>query len=475
MVCSPATAWSVPLLSTSVAKLPYGLSTSRGRGREETLGVHANASSTLGLVDTVVFHVDALTGADARAQSPSAAGDLLQGEDAIAGPLVEAFLLKAGASRTVVLLDEFLQVHLYPETGEAKQAFKEIATSLRIPLRAGQPGKRVLAGHHVPEELEFTGRHVAYQTWSLPFPADQDILSLFSRPTDPVASLGKVLGNRTTLYKYLNPNVLGVLTGPPSTAPVSDKATCGVYLVDGAKGTILYQAVVPSVGGRCDVKAVLVENWLVYHYYDNDVGVNQAKGYRIVSVELYEGKGIDDKRKSSDMSSLSNSTTDVSVYEQAFVFPRGVRTLTPTSTTYGISVKDIIVANENGQIQSFPRRFLDPRRPKHKPTAEESEEWLIQYDAVLPDDPKRVLSHQYQVVKIRKVITSPALLESTSLVFAYGLDLFFTRVAPSNTFDVLSESFNKAQLVITIAGLALAIVVVKPIVARKKLRERWYD
>ena len=193
----------------------------------------------------------------------------------------------------------------------------------------------------------------------LPFPADQDILSLFARPTDPVASLGKVLGNRTTLYKYLNPNVLGVLTGPPSTAPVSDKATCGVYLVDGAKGTILYQAVVPSLGGRCDVKAVLVENWLVYHYYDNDVGVNQAKGYRVVSVELYEGNGIDDKRRryvwlchccvrgadsmcSSDMSSLSNGTVDVSVYEQAFVFPRGIRTLTPTSTTNGISVKDII-------------------------------------------------------------------------------------------------------------------------------------
>ena len=80
-----------------------------------------------------------------------------------------------------------------------------------------------------------------------------------------------------------------------------------------------------------------------------------------------------------------------------------------------------------------------------------------------------------QVAKTQKIITSPALLESTSLVFAYGLDLFFTRVAPSNTFDVLSESFNKAQLVITIAGLAFAIVIVKPIVARKKLRERWYD
>ena len=253
---------------------------------------------TQGLVDTVLFHVDALTGEDARGKSPAAPGDLLDGEDAISGPLVEAFLLKAGAGRTVVLLDEFLQVHLYPETNAAKAAFKDIATSLHIPLRSGPPGKRRLTGHRVPAELEFTGRHVAYPTWSLPFPASQDVLALFARPADsPVASLGKVLGNRTTLYKYLNPNVVGVLTGPPSTAPVDEKATCGVYLVDGAKGTVLYQAVVPSVDGRCDVKAVLVENWLVYHYYGTDVGVNQAKGYRVVSVELYEGKDIDDKRK----------------------------------------------------------------------------------------------------------------------------------------------------------------------------------
>ena len=82
---------------------------------------------------------------------------------------------------------------------------------------------------------------------------------------------------------------------------------------------------------------------------------------------------------------------------------------------------------------------------------------------------------QPQVAKTQKILTSPALLESTSLVFTHGLDLFSTRVAPSGTFDVLSERFNKAQLVVTVASLALAIAVVKPIVARKKLRERWYD
>lgn len=55
-----------------------------------------------------------------------------------------------------------------------------------------------------------------------------------------------------------------------------------------------------------------------------------------------------------------------------------------------------IVANQNWQIQSFPRRLLDPRRTKGKPTAEQAEEWLTQYDPLLPDDPKRVLSHHYQ-------------------------------------------------------------------------------
>ena len=119
---------------------------------------------------------------------------------------------------------------------------------------------------------------------------------------------------------------------------------------------------------------------------------------------------------------------------------------------------------------------------------------MIQYDPVLPDDPKRVLSHHYQVrllpllrslwltvitllqvAKTLKILTSPSLLESTSLVYAYGLDMFLTRVSPSGTFDVLSEGFNKIQLVLTISALAIGLVVTRPMVRRKKLRERWYS
>lgn len=163
-----------------------------------------------------------------------------------------------------------------------------------------------------------------------------------------------------------------------------------------------------------------------------------------------------------------------------------------TQADYG---QKCVVASRNNRVQSFPRRLLNPRRPSKKPTAEEQEEGLIQYEALLPDDPRRVLSHNYevgiftlfpenllcilplstQVANIQRIVTSPALLESTSLVFAYGLDMFLTRVAPSGTFDVLSENFNKVQLVLTVAALAVGIMVAKPMVQRKRLREKWYQ
>ncbi|KIP12195.1 hypothetical protein PHLGIDRAFT_62449 [Phlebiopsis gigantea 11061_1 CR5-6] len=446
-----------------------------GDGETPQVVIVAQRKANNGLLDTVLFHVDALTGEDSTGASPYT--DVLQGIDIIAGPLVETYFLHDESAKFVILFDEFLQARLsmianvYPNTPANTAAFNRLLPSLHFALRTGSTGSLRLTGHQLGQEAEFTGKHVAHPTWTASLPAGEDIVALVARPQGPVASLGKVLGDRTTLYKYLNPNLIGVLTatlGGP--AP-----TCGVYVVDVVKGSTLYHSVLPAASGRCDVKAAFVENWLVYHYYDDEAGREQAKGYRVVSVEFYEGQGADDKTGSSALSSYSNASTSVHTYEQSYVFPRGVTAITTTATKFGITSKDIIVAAENGIIQAFPRRFVDPRRPKRKPTNEEAEEWLVQYDALTPDDPKRVLSHAYRVHGVRGLLASPALLESTSLVFAHGLDLFASRVAPSGTFDVLSESFNKPQLVVTLAALALAIVITKPMVARKKLRERWYN
>lgn len=67
----------------------------------------------------------------------------------------------------------------------------------------------------------------------------------------------------------------------------------------------------------------------------------------------------------------------------------------------------------------------------------------------------------------------PAKLESTTLVFAYGTDLFFTRLAPSKTYDSLTEDFSYALLLLTIFALVVAILVTWILSEKKELQEKW--
>lgn len=72
------------------------------------------------------------------------------------------------------------------------------------------------------------------------------------------------------------------------------------------------------------------------------------------------------------------------------------------------------------------------------------------------------------------ISSTSTLLESTSLVLQAGLDLFCDRVAPSGTFDLLREDFNKVQLLLTMGALALGVSIAKPLAERKRLRSQWY-
>lgn len=87
------------------------------------------------------------------------------------------------------------------------------------------------------------------------------------------------------------------------------------------------------------------------------------------------------------------------------------------------------------------------------------------YDPVIPIDPKWVITHKNSVQGVEGILSSPTILESTSQVFAYGLDLFGSSVSPSGRFDVLSQEFNKLQLVATSLGLLAAVAILRPMVS----------
>ena len=83
------------------------------------------------------------------------------------------------------------------------------------------------------------------------------------------------------------------------------------------------------------------------------------------------------------------------------------------------------------------------------------------------------ITHALRVEGLRGIVTVPAKLESTTLIFAYGVDLFYTRMAPSRTYDSLTEDFSYALLLITIVALVAAIFVTWVLSEKKDLRDKW--
>ena len=303
----------------------------------------------------------------------------------------------------------------------------------------------------------------------------QKITNVVARPVhDPVASIGRVLGDRSVLYKYLNPNTVLV------TAVSDTSSTASFYLLDSVSGSILFTTTHTGVDTHQPITSALTENWFVYSLWSDvlssSASLSASKGYQIVIAELYESAipndrgplGATDKSSSLEPSDLPNAEPALPhVLTQSFLIPEVISHMSVTSTKQGITTRQLLCSlPSSNSIVGIPRGFLDPRRPVDRdPTVPEQEEGLFRYSPVIDFDPKMIITHKREVIGVKNIITSQALLESTSLVFAYGVDIFGTRVAPSAAFDILGKGFNKLSLVATVVALGLGVAVLAPMVS----------
>ncbi|VDL65262.1 unnamed protein product [Hymenolepis diminuta] len=84
-----------------------------------------------------------------------------------------------------------------------------------------------------------------------------------------------------------------------------------------------------------------------------------------------------------------------------------------------------------------------------------------------------IISYNQTLERIKRIHTAPSGLESTSLVFAHGLDLFFTRIAPSKTYDMLRDDFDYFFIATIVIGMAVVSIVAKNFAERKELAKAW--
>ncbi|KAF2139060.1 uncharacterized protein K452DRAFT_233269 [Aplosporella prunicola CBS 121167] len=314
--------------------------------------------------------------------------------------------------------------------------------------------------------------------WQFVPTAGERIINVTPRPAlDPVASIGKVLGDRRVLYKYLNPNLVLVTAVTDATGILS------VYLLDSVSGVLLYEASHEGVDMMQPIPSALSENWITYSFTLSSNGEAPSRGHQLVVAEFFESTLPNDRGPfgaSSNYSSIQptgavGEAAKPHVLSQTYHIPEAISHMAITQTAQGITSKWLLVTlAESNSIVGIPRNFIDPRRPVGRdPTADEAIEGLLRYTPVIEFDPRQYLNHKREVYGVEKVLTSPALMESTSLVFAYGLDVFGTRVTPSFSFDVLGKDFNRFQLVTTVAALAVTVFFVAPLVRRKQINARW--
>lgn len=298
---------------------------------------------------------------------------------------------------------------------------------------------------------------------------------------DPIASIGKVLGDRNVLYKYINPNILLIITANPETLKIT------MNLLDSVTGHTIHTAVHTNVDTTRAVEAFASENWIAYSLFGEitdptqknlETEYSHPRGFQLIVSELYKSQFPNERGSSNIILNISSVHSNPTinrislpppyVISQVYSVPGPISLMSITSTLQGITPRSLLcfLPSQNALI-TVPRAVLDPRRPiGREPSSAELEEGLFKYNPVLEFEPKWVINHKREILSIREIITSPSLLESTTIVFTYGdVDIFGTRVAPIGGFDKLGKGFSKLQLIGTVIALAIGTGIVAPMVS----------
>uniref|UniRef100_A0A8D0CHR7 ER membrane protein complex subunit 1 n=1 Tax=Scleropages formosus TaxID=113540 RepID=A0A8D0CHR7_SCLFO len=371
-------------------------------------------------------------------------------------PVLQSLLLPLmdqDYSKVLLLIDDEYKVTAFPSTKNVLQQLQEMASAIYFFLVDASQGK--LSGFRLRKDLS------TELIWEVVIPPEvQKIVAVKGkRANEHVHSQGRVMGDRSVLYKYLNPNLLAVVTESVDTH--QERSFVGVFLIDGVTGRIIHEAVQRKARGP--IHLVHSENWVVYEYWNAKSRRNEFS-----VLELFEGTEL---YNSTVFSSLDRPHLP-QVLQQSYIFPSSISTMEATLTEKGITSRHLLVGLPSGAILSLPKMFLDPRRPEMA-TEQSREENLIPYAPEMPIRTEWFINYNQSVTRVRGIYTAPSGLESTCLVVAYGLDIFQTRVYPSKQFDVLKDDYDYVLISSVLFGLFFATMISKRLAQVKLLNRAW--
>lgn len=396
---------------------------------------------------------DAITGNGILFQFDPISGYSQRGIERLNYKIAQAILLPFEDDhnlKPIVVISSSYEVYVYPDCEKSlvyQQRSRIYVTLVDIP-KGTLKGFTLLQS--TKDNLKLT------PNWNINLYPSKLVGVATKPPNERVHSQGRVLPDRSVYYKYVNPNLIAIAT--VSEDPVH-KHVLSIYLVDGVTGLILYS--VSHKRAKGPVHLVHSENWLVYSYFNE-----RFRRMEMVAAELYEGYM---QSNSTVFSSYAVSLLPL-IQTQSYILPATLVKMEVTLTERGITNKFLLLGLSNGAVIEIPWLLLQPRFNDIPCGPEES---CIPYMPEIPLPPEACLNYNQTIWQIHGIEVAPARLESTSHVLVHGLDIFYTRVAPSKTFDLLKEDFDHLMIILVLSGLIVASYVTKYLASKKALRQLW--
>ncbi|ULU08887.1 hypothetical protein L3Y34_019838 [Caenorhabditis briggsae] len=289
--------------------------------------------------------------------------------------------------------------------------------------------------------------------------SDDEIVAVKGKSfNQKVHSQGRVLVTREVQYKYVNPNLAAVASINKANQHLT------ITLVDIVTGQVVHSAAIGK--SAKPIHLVHSENWIAYTYWSE-----KGRRTELGIIELYEGSEENHTQQETFDSKIVQKLPPV-VAQQSYIYAQGVDAMSVSETEQGLTTRSILLAHPSGNIHEVSRRLLDANRPMEL-TQAMREEMMIGYMPEIAVATEEMINYNQTVHRVRGIKTSPSGLESTSLVLAYGTDLFFTRLVPSGTFDILKDDFDHVLISLVLTGLVVGSYVTKRLARSNALASQW--
>jgi len=399
---------------------------------------------------------------------------------------------KSGAQFILAVVDEALETEK-PLIAYPPDVFTEsLMVGESIFFTHVDNTKNTLTGYKLRKDL------VAVKVWQINFARQGEkfvhLESQFQTAStvDHLHFTPTAFSGENIIYKHLDSNLFALATVSKETE--GDVADLYVYLINGVSGKVIHKYFEKNVRLNLPIDFVLSENLFILSFQRQDMGTLLTH-QELTVTELFSQRQEDNTKKllmefytrgeerllQREFSSFL--IDQPVVVQESYVLPFTVKAMALTQTLHHITGKNLVVLTHNGLLYQIDNALFSARRPHtdnlvlgeksveepkkaDHPTAiirasDLKVKELPPYDAVIPIISTKYISYGLPLVNMKDIKTFPTRLESTTQVLSIGFDLFFTRLSPETTFDLLQESFNYTLLFVFIAGLALATVLVR--------------